>query len=273
MNIALTIADPSFRAAVAAIDAGDTNTLRVLLDEAPALLAERAGVGEGYFERPYLLWFVAENPVRNGTLPPNIVDVAGIIIEGLQRHRVATRSEQIDGTLGLVASGRVARECRLQIPLIDRLAAAGASLDAALPPALAHRETAAVTRLLELGAAPTLASDAAVGTLDALASRIVGASVGERLVALVSAAVHGRADAIAPIAATGVDLDAYAPAGFHAHSTALHQAVAANSLAAVDALLAAGASRDVRDRVHRGTALDWARHAGYDAIAERLARL
>ena len=64
--------DPRFQDAVDAIDSGDAVRLERLLAEDPGLVRDRVGGGEGYFSRPYLLWFVAENPVRNGRLPANI---------------------------------------------------------------------------------------------------------------------------------------------------------------------------------------------------------
>jgi hypothetical protein len=75
-NIASLEAD--FREAVSAIDTGDVAKLERLLAEKPALVRERlaspgawlrdkvGGVLDGFFQRPYLLWFVAEDPVRNG---------------------------------------------------------------------------------------------------------------------------------------------------------------------------------------------------------------
>jgi len=45
--------------------------------EAHPKLAQQRVVfeGENYFRNPTLLEFVAENPVRRGALPPNIVEV------------------------------------------------------------------------------------------------------------------------------------------------------------------------------------------------------
>ena len=86
--ILTSILDPLFRDAVAAIDAGDLPGLERLLAAHPALVVERlddpgawlrAQVGDaldGFFQRPYLLWFVAEDPVRNGRLPGNIAQAA-----------------------------------------------------------------------------------------------------------------------------------------------------------------------------------------------------
>jgi hypothetical protein len=72
--------DACFREAVSAIDAGNIDALERLVTATPALVRERLaspgawlrdkvdGALDGFFERPYLLWFVAD-PVRNGTLP------------------------------------------------------------------------------------------------------------------------------------------------------------------------------------------------------------
>ena len=73
-----------FRDAVSAIDAGDIVTLQRLVTAHPVLVREAlaspgawlrdtiGGALDGFFQRPYLLWFVAEDPVRNGKLPGNI---------------------------------------------------------------------------------------------------------------------------------------------------------------------------------------------------------
>src|SRR5437773_10631722 len=85
--------DAHFRDAVSAIDTGDTAKLKRLLTANPALVRERlvspgawlrdtvGGALDGFFQRPYLLWFVAEDPVRNGKLPANIAAVARTIID------------------------------------------------------------------------------------------------------------------------------------------------------------------------------------------------
>jgi hypothetical protein len=73
--------------AVAAIDAGDVQRLQGLiaahprlitdrLDGSPEWLRRQAGDAAGdFFRHPYLLWFVAEDPVRNGRLPSNIAEI------------------------------------------------------------------------------------------------------------------------------------------------------------------------------------------------------
>ncbi len=131
--------DPLFRAAVRAIDAGDAGELERLLAAHPELVRDRLDspgdwlrtlVGDaldGYFRQPYLLWFVAANPVRNGTLPKNIAQIARTLIEAAKRAGVVSLQDQLDYTLGLVATGRVARECGVQLELIDELIAGGAT--------------------------------------------------------------------------------------------------------------------------------------------------
>ena len=83
---------------------------------------------------------------RHGTLPDNIVQIAKVIMDaGVER---ATLNE----ALGLVCTGRVPRECDVQIPLIDLLCEYGASPESALRAAAAHGEHEAANALLRHGA-------------------------------------------------------------------------------------------------------------------------
>jgi hypothetical protein len=59
-----------------------------------------------------LLEFVAENPVRHGTLPSNIVEVTKVILDGGPSQ--SAKNE----TLMLVSTGSVPRECRVQLQLL-----------------------------------------------------------------------------------------------------------------------------------------------------------
>ena len=82
------IDDPAFAVAVGFIDRGEAAKLDQHLGQHPHLLeavekqADEAVTG--YFAEPKLLWFVAENPIRNGTLPPDIVAVAETVARHLQ---------------------------------------------------------------------------------------------------------------------------------------------------------------------------------------------
>jgi len=265
------IPDPLFQDAVSALDAGAVSALESLLISHPELVGRRIDFGEGYFRRPYLLWFVAENPIRNGTLPRNIAEVTRAILQAVERSAADTRQEQIDYALALVCSGRVARESGVQRGLIDLLGDAGADLDGALVPALAHRELAAAVQLLERGATLTLLAAVCTGRMDGVTRLVKTASPGDRQTALAGAALYGKADSLALLIAPGIDLNAYNPPGFHPHGTALHHAVDSGSLDAVKLLVDAGADLGARDHVYQGTPLDWAEHLQRAEIAAYLA--
>jgi Ankyrin repeats (3 copies) len=260
--------DPRFQEAVDAIDSGDAGRLERLLAEDPGLVRDRVDGGEGYFYRPYLLWYVAENPVRNGRLPANIAEVTRVIL--LAAEGVESRQEQIDYALGLVCSGRVARESGAQRELIDVLGDAGADLNGAVMPAFAHREIAAAERLLERGAALSLTAAVCLGRADDVARLAPASSAGERQEALAAAALYGNARALVILIGLGVDVNAYNPPGLHAHGTALHHAVDSGSLDAVRVLVKAGADRGAKDRLYQGTPLDWAEYLQRPVIAAYL---
>ncbi len=65
------------------------------------MIATRAAFAPGYFERPTLLAFCSENPIRNGRLPANIVDATRAVLEA------GPEAEAVQYTLALVCSGRV----------------------------------------------------------------------------------------------------------------------------------------------------------------------
>jgi peptide-methionine (S)-S-oxide reductase len=234
-----------FAEAVSAIDSGDLGALQALLSAHPQLLRQRLENGrDDYFARPYLLWFVAENPIRNGVLPANIVELTRALLEAGAEGR--------DYALGLVVSGQVPRECGVQLELIDVLVDAGADPNC-LDSTLAHSENAAAERLLERGARETLVASVCLGRPYDLAA----STAEERQTALAGAALHGRADAIRELVTAGVDIDAFNSPGWHSHSTALHSAVVSRSPETVQALIDAGADRTIKDTLFDGTADDW----------------
>ena len=64
------------------LDDGDVDGLRDHLARHPHLVRQHVAFeGGNYFSDPTLLEFVAENPVRHDGLPPNIVEVARVILE------------------------------------------------------------------------------------------------------------------------------------------------------------------------------------------------
>ncbi|HKS22806.1 MAG TPA: ankyrin repeat domain-containing protein [Thermoanaerobaculia bacterium] len=256
----------NFDKAIAAIDAGDVATLERLLADDPRLARERLDEPtEGYFARPYLLWFVAENPIRNETLPPNIVEVTRAILRAAPHEQ-----EVLDYAVELVATGRVPRECGVQIALIDALIDAGAH-PSGLHITLAHREMDAAKHLLARGAELTLAAAICLGRRDDVER--LAKTPQDLQTAVAAAAFYGDAEALRLLIGLGADINAYCPAGFHAHSTPLHQAVYSGSLEAVKVLVEAGADRTARDRMYDGTPRGWAEYCKQGEIAEYLLQL
>lgn len=257
------IEDPAFRQAVDLLDAGDTDGLRAHLQEHPAVVRQRVRFeGGNYFQNPALLEFIAENPIRHGRLPANIVEVARVILDAGAK----TDRSILESTLALVASGRVPREHGVQVPLIDLLCDHGADPNQGLLPALTHAEFAAVDALLRRGATLDLTVAAATGRLAEARRSLSDASPEERHRALALAAQHGHVEIVRLLLDAGEDPDRYNPVGCHAHSTPLHQAAFYGHEEVVHLLVERGARRDVKDVLYHGTPADWARHAGRTEI-------
>jgi hypothetical protein len=261
--------DALFRDAVAAVDGGDVGALSRMMARNPVLVSSRLEepgawlrdvVGkslDGFFARPYLLWFVAEDPVRNGRLPSNIAAVAQAIVDAARRDGVPSLQEQLDYAITLVSWSWIARECGVQIALIDVLADAGASLAGNPNNALVNGNLAAAAHLVARGAPLTLASALVLGH-DAPVERLLSdANQSQRRFAFVLSALNGKVDAVRRMIAAGVDVNAPS-ADLYSHGTPLHHAVASGSIDAVRALLDAGADVRRADSAWNGTPLGWA---------------
>ena len=82
------IAEPSFRAAVKALQKGDAASSARLIDAEPRLLHERMLGPEAYrkasrsqyFRDPRLFWFIANNPTPMKRMPENMVEIAETMI-------------------------------------------------------------------------------------------------------------------------------------------------------------------------------------------------
>src|SRR4029453_8469029 len=109
-----------------------------------AWLREQVGAAlEGFFAKPYLLWIVAEDPVRKGSLPRNIAQLARAILRAAREERVPSFREQVDHALRLVCWSWIARQCGVQMELIDALIDSGASTVGAPDAALVNANFAA----------------------------------------------------------------------------------------------------------------------------------
>ncbi|HEY4146703.1 ankyrin repeat domain-containing protein [Pinirhizobacter sp.] len=249
------IEDAVFRHAVSLIDAGDASGLSLLLKRNPGLIHQRVLFeGGNYFRNPGLLEFIAENPIRHGTLPANIVDVALSLLAAGPEH------SSINDTLDLVVSGRVPRECGVQIPFIDVLCKYGADPDSALLTAVLHGEFEAARQLIRLGGKANLPIYAALGDREGFLQRFPGSDSAQRHLALALAAQHGHTEIVRALLDAGEDPNRYNPPGLHSHSTPLHQAALAGHLDVVKLLVESGARLDMKDVIWQGTPADWAHH-------------
>jgi hypothetical protein len=258
------IEDATFRRAVDLLDAGDAAGLRAHL-QLHSHLAHQHVVFEGgnYFRNPTLLEFVAENPIRHGTLPGNILDVSKVILDA------GVEPSALNETLGLVSTGRVPREAGVQINLIDLLCDYGADPKGAIRAAAAHGEFEAVNALLARGTRLDLPVAAALARIDDGRRLLPGASPEDRHDALALAAQFGHVEIVRLLLDAGEDPNRYNPVA-HSHSTPLHQAALAGHEKVVRLLVEHGARLDMKDIIWQATPADWARHAGKTAIEDYL---
>jgi hypothetical protein len=262
--------DSHFRDAVAAIDAGDIAALQRMITANPALVRERltspgawlrdkiGGAADGFFQRPYLLWFVAEDPVRNGKLPPNIAAIARAIIDAARHESASTLQEQLDYALSLVSWSWIARQSGVQIDLIDALVDAGAVTDGNPNNALVNGNFDAANHLIERGARVTLAAALCLGR-DEVDSLLTTANKNQKQFAFVLSALNGKADALRRMIRAGVDVNAPSE-NLYSHGTPLHHAVCSGSLEAVEVLVEAGARLGTKDSAWGATPLGWAEY-------------
>ena len=251
------IEDITFRRAVDLVDAGDVNGLRVHLKQHPDL-ARRRVIFEGgnYFRNPSLLEFIAENPVRHGVLPGNILEVAKAVLDA------GIEQSALNQTLMLVSTGSVPRECHAQLNLIDLLCEHGADPNSAIHAAALHGEFEAVTALIGRGARIDLPVAAALGRIEDARLLLPGASPEDRHLALTLASNFGHVEVVRLLLDAGEDPNRYNPVGGHSHTTPLHQAAGAGHEEVVRLLVERGARLDMKDILWQATPADWARHSG-----------
>lgn len=251
------IEELTFRRAVELLDAGDVAGLRERLRQHSNLTRQRIVFeGGNYFRNPSLLEFAAENPVRHGTMPRNVVQVARTILEA------GVDQSALDETLMLVATGSVARECRMQIPLIHLLCDHGANSGAAIEAAALHGELESVNALITRGARVTLPVAAGLGRVEEFRALLRGSDSHTRHLAFAMAAQFGHVEIARLLLDAGEDPDRYNPVGGHSHTTPLHQAAGAGYFDLVRLLVERGARLDLQDILWHATPAGWASHAG-----------
>ena len=264
--------DVLFQQAVAAIDVGDVAALERLLAQHPGLVRNRLkspGVWlrnqigralDGFFNRPYLLWFVTEDAVRTGQLSPSVAAIARVIIQAARRAGVKDLQKQLDSTLHFAVCSPIGRDDGRQLELLDVLVDEGAAIEGGPVQALICCNRAAAEHLLRRGARLTLPAAVCLERWDDLNRLAEEASATDKQVALGLAALNGRAEGLARLLPLGVALDAFT-SGFYSHATPLHHAVWSGCLDAVKVLVEAGARLDTKDKVEHATPLGWAEYA------------
>lgn len=265
--------DALFHHAVSAIDKGDVPALKSLLESNPNLVSSRLDspgqwlrdkVGNAtdpgeFFERPYLLWFIAEDPVRCGRLPANIADIARSIISAIKQHAPATLQEQLDYALTLVSFSWIARDCGVQLALIDTLIDAGASPDGNPDNALVNGNISAAEHLIKRGAAVTLAAALSLNRWEDCPRLLKESTDRQKRFALVLTALRGPAEAVLWLINSGVPVTSPSE-DLYAHGTPLHHAVCSGSLEAVQAIVEAGADMTAKDTAWDATPVQWAQY-------------
>lgn len=260
----LDITNPIFREAVKAIDSGDITALQLLLETNPELVTKRLDTPneKGYFANPYLLWFVADNPIRHEKLPANIVEITQTILDVLHKNRDENFQHIIDYTLDLVCTGRIPKECGVQIPLMEVLIKNGAGVKGSVLGVIGQHNFEAAKFLLDKGSDYNLATAVGFNRFNDAKKLARHATASELYVALVVASFFGNADMIALLLEAGADVNGNGTqedfGGFHSHASALHQTVYSGSFESVKLLVEAGANLNATDKAYTGTPLGWA---------------
>lgn len=252
--------------------AGDVAALAAMLDADPELVRARSA-------RPHratLLHYIAANGVEDERqrTPPNAVAVAKFLLDaGAEVDALADMYGTQCTALSMLVSSAPPAAAGLQTALAMTLVDGGASLEGAVLMALAFGYLDTATALAERGAPLEFAALAGLGRLDDVTRLLPSADAHSRHVALALAAQHGHAATVRLLLDAGEDPNRYNPAPYHAHATPLHQAVWSNHAEVVRLLVERGARLDIRDTIHRGTALDWAVYGKREAIAAYLRSL
>ena len=288
---------PRVADAVAALVAGDLGRLDDLLTRYPELVRARTNLEPPYhyFTGATLLHHVAWNPGRREPVPPNIVDVARLLIDRGADVDAMTLGRSGGTTMGLIVTSKQASDANVSGPLMQLLIDRGATFDLhtvdpvipewsgldILDAALANYATGAAEKLIDLGAKPDVCVAAALGRLDLLRDFFDadghlrarpwrhGREMSERDaigLAMLFAYVNGRARAMDFLLEkdgnwniTGVN-----------NGAVLHRAAWDGRLDLVQRLVSLGADVGNRDNPFMSTPLSWAQHNKQTAVFDWL---
>lgn len=263
-----------FEDAVDAVTSGAAAALIAMLADTPGLATARSARRH----RATLLHYLGANGVEGyrQRTPPNAIEIGTILLDaGAEVDALATLYDEQCTTMSMLVSSSPPAEAGLQGALVDLLLDRGAAFDgqgtrwhSALMTALSFGFLDTARRLATRGAPlDTLPAVAGLGLVEQVRQLLPAADARARQFALALAAQLGHADVVQLFIDAGDDIDRFNPEGLHAHSTPLHQAVAAGHLDVVRRLVAHGAQLDRRDTLYLGTPLDWAEHCRQDEVA------
>lgn len=278
---------PRFDEAVAAVDAGDVDRLRTLLDAHPELVRARTNLEPpfGYFAGATLLHHVAWNPSRRTQVPRNIVEITRLLLDRGADPDAITLGRSAGTTMGLLVTSKTASDANVSGPLIQLLVDRGATLDLRtsepvipdwgkqniLYVALSNYAYRAAEKLIELGAKPDLCAAAALGRMDLVegffdqsghlgkSARRPGSQLSERDtigLALLFAYVNKHP----PVVDFLLEKDGNWNMTGVNNGAAMHRAAWGGDLEMVQRLVAKGADVGNRDNPFDSTPLSWAQH-------------
>jgi ankyrin repeat protein len=202
-----------------------------------------------------LLHYIAANGVEQERqrTPDNALDVAKMLLDaGAEPDALADMYDAKATTMNMLVSSGHPAAAGLQSALAELLLDYGADVNLQTPVltalAFGYRDTAEV--LARCGASLDLPASAGLGRIGDVRRALPLADASSRHIALALAAQHGFALVVQALLDAGEDPDRYNPAGYHAHATPLHQAVAGGHADVVRLLIARGARLDLRDTIY-----------------------
>ena len=274
-----------FERAVEAVIDGDIATLKQLLAEDPGMVRARS-TRVNHFDPPMhrstLLHYVAANGVEGyrQRSPKNAAQVAKVLLDaGADPNALSWAYGGQCTTMALLVSSTPPAQAGVQVPLVETLIDYGASVAPAgegnwtspVETALVFGKHDAAQALVRRGAPiESLAAAAGLGRIEDVKRMLPSAGEQDRHRALALAAQSGQAAAVGVLLDAGEDPNRFNPPGTHSHTPPIHQAIAAGHLAVVKLLVERGARLDIKDTIHQGTPLGWAKYCDQPAIAAYL---
>lgn len=274
-----------FERAVEAVIGGDIATLKRLLAEDPELVRARSTRVNNFdppMHRSTLLHYLAANGVEGyrQRSPQNAAEVAKVLLEaGADPNALSWAYGGTCTTMALLVSSTPPAQAGVQVALVETLIDFGASTvpegegnwTSPIETALVFGKHDAAQALVRRGApVQSLAAAAGLGRIDDVKKMLPKSDAHDRHRALALAAQNGHADAVNALLDAGEDPNRFNPPGTHAHTPPIHQAVAAGHLNVVKLLVDRGARLDIKDTIHHGTPLGWAKYCEQPQIADYL---